>query len=161
MSSLLGLFLFLCFAAASSRADTFQSFSFNATLTDSGISSGTLTLDETTGLFTGANLSMSFLMPRPQVPSNYIFSMVESQGVFGAPSSDDPGREFFDLELDEPDLSNPNEPFVLDLVLPGTNLVGYGGGSVCSEAFNCSFALQEPSGFNVFGQFAPSLLITR
>ena len=150
MRCLLGLILFLCFAGASSRADSFQAFSFNATLTDSGTTTGTLTLDETTGLFTAVNLSTSFLMLRPSVPSSYIFNAIDFQGDVGAGSSDDPYRVYFNLDLIDPQLSNPDDLYRLNLLFQNSSLVGYGVGSVCFEASDCFFSL-ENSAFLALG----------
>lgn len=110
----------LAFLAASTlavHADTFSTFNIDGTLSDGGSFSGTVLLDSTTGVFTGADFTVLSIGG----PYNFV-SVAAAQNIG----------------------SNTNVVFrqtgnqdVFGLNLPNASLIGYMGGTLCSVDQPC------------------------
>jgi hypothetical protein len=109
------------------HADTLSTFDLNATTASGGSASGTVTLDATTGLFTSADITVltqggQFLFNGVPVPFITSFATVT----------------FVPDSL--------NNTFILSL--PGSSLIGYTGGELCSVLLHCGNSMvSEPSQF--------------
>lgn len=128
---------FLPIASTPVSADTIQIFNATGTFDDSAVLSGTVTIDETTGVATAVNLDISSLSPQG-------LTFVQFQGLLhtsglGFPYLIRAGSLPTDFLL----------PY-FDLEVPLHSLVGYAGGPICPLA--CSgdgSTLYESSNFLV------------
>ena len=107
------------FVSQSAHADTFSTFTVNATLA-SGTVAGTVTLDETLGVFTNSNVVASYS------GVNYVFT--------GAPILIDSEPTYDRTHFG--DTAIANSFFAVDL--PISSLIGYAGGALCSANAPCT-----------------------
>jgi alpha-acetolactate decarboxylase len=114
------IFQFVALAALSTglvaRADTIQTFNFDASL-GQGFADGTITIDTTSGSVKSGDIVISgpdadTLSGAPSFQASQSSSL--SQVIF------EDGKDFFEIEI------------------PTGSLVGYTGGSLCSEDVSCS-----------------------
>jgi hypothetical protein len=103
----------LCLFAASAKADTIQSYQFNAVLAP-GTASGTVTFDETTGLFTGGVISATVS------GTSYLFDTLSSSGLGGNTATFE-------------QLIHGGQNGFFQINIPGINNVNYAGGGVCTS----------------------------
>ncbi len=108
------------FGGLSARADTVQPFSFQGTLSDGSLASGTISIDTTTGQFQTSSFSFS--------DGTTTFSFDEPYG------QDSNGVETL--------VQFPSANADFFFLLPVGSLVGYTGGVICSDLVPC------PSGFS-------------
>ena len=114
-------------AAAAVRADTIKIYNLDATL-QYGTVSGTVTLDETTGRFTAANLTAAYGLTSSNftaAPASFVQNSTYDVTTFNG--------------------SLLGSTFVLDL--PVASLVNYAGGAVCSTSAFCTGSVS--SAFNL------------
>ena len=115
------------------HADT---LTLNGAFASGGTLTGTLTLNTTTHLITGSNLSAT--------------SNGQPVNFTGTPTSQQPNSGDFSIVLSN---TTGSVSSILDLYLPTTTLVGYTGSALCSSALPCGTA-QDASVINVtIGQF--------
>ena len=111
----------LCFSALSFFAPATYAalITFNASgvTADNSILSGTVTIDDTAGLATAVNLTLS-------APLSFTATNLGGQGA---------GLSFYTISA-----SGPGSDAVLRL--PTTTLVGYTGGSLCSVSVTCALS---------------------
>jgi hypothetical protein len=127
--------------AAAAHADTIT-FNFNGTLQNfingrpdgSGIANGTVDVDTTNGVFTGADFTVSVS------GINYLFNTAPSpQGpVFTPPWAY--AAQFLDVAGDD-----------FQLALPVITLVGYAGSAVCTSISPCPLKIGEILSLFVYG----------
>lgn len=117
-------------AATVARADTINVFNLNAS-TSFGALSGTVTLNATTGNFTGS--SIIFLYDGPTFPG---FVNGATYSFTGAPVSSTKGTGFSSNDFLG---TGDKTAFDFDLSLPMASLIGYKGGAICSVSL-CSSA---------------------
>jgi hypothetical protein len=104
-------------ATVAAHADTIDLFNYQATLTNSFTSSGTVTIDVTTGVIDSVNIGVFKGSTLYETFTNIIDQYA------------DPGFNFYVSDLD--DANSDNYPsFAFDL--PQTYLVNYEGGFVCA-----------------------------
>jgi hypothetical protein len=114
-------------ASLAARADSFTTFTLNSSFVGGGTIDGTLTLDTTKDLFTGADLTASG------------FSPSFNDGTLSSVSSQGGGFGFYNVNI-----VSAFEPTAdLDLFLPVSSLVGFDGSSILD--------LSSVT-FNIFGQ---------
>jgi hypothetical protein len=139
-------------ASLIARADTFTTYTLNSSFFGGGTIDGTLTLDTTTDLFTGANLTAAGFVPSF---NDGTLSSIGTQGSLGLYNVNI--FSFFDPSAD------------LDLVLPVSSLVGFDGSPILDFSnvtfdflgntyFACSGSL-EPSGGNTSVTPEPASLL--
>jgi hypothetical protein len=132
--------LTLLAAPLAARADSYSTFNFNGTLDNNtgtgGSVTGTITIDTTNGTYSSSSLSSIY------GNSTYAVSSVET--TYASPSGSL-------VELSFGSSSQPSDA-VLDLVLTTTSLVGYTGGSICTDTAPCT----EGSSHYTSGYFAPN-----
>lgn len=104
-----------------SHADTIHTFALNATL-QSGTATGNVTLDATTGKFTGSAIALLYLA------TTYNFA--------GAPTASASQPSYIRTSFAS---VTPGGYFVLDL--PVASLVGYTGGALCTFNAACAGAV--------------------
>jgi hypothetical protein len=142
----------LCLAvlvsASSAKADTLQSFDFNATL-QGGSASGTVVIDTTLGTFVSGNFSAV------SNGINYSFPDFSRDGTLEStrPPSVPPVSGYFGLFV-TPDRHNG-----FQIVLPMTSLVGFTGSDVCTFTARCGGTTSLLSTFIIFGS-APADPVT-
>jgi hypothetical protein len=102
--------------SAIARADTFSNFNFSGTLAQ-GTVSGTISVDDTTGMFADANFTAAVS------GINYVFNAV--------PYLDSPDAHYHYAYYAD----SAGDGFAI--AVPIVSLVGYTGSSVCSETTYC------------------------
>ena len=129
-------------APIGAHADTIATFNFNGTLQNfiggtphgSGTVSGTVAVDTTIGVFTGANFTAAVN------GNNYLFNTAPSpQGVLSTPPAAYVAQ-FFSAGSDD-----------FQVALPVTSLVGYAGSSVCTSIAPCQLKHGQVSTVLVYG----------
>lgn len=162
----------VCFAGTAARADSFQAFNLNETLTGNGVATGTLTLDTTTGVFTALNVAVSVSNAFPLTPPHFVFTGITRQQIdFGASFGSSVNVGFVDSVQSDPGI--PSEQYDLELVFPVSSFVGYGGSALCAAPMPCGvFGFSEltltgpitglvPTGFEVLsGAVTPAVAVT-
>jgi hypothetical protein len=106
-------------ACASGRAEAATVFTASGTFTNGATLSGTVTIDETSGSATAADL-----LVRVDSATSYTFDEIFEQGV-------QPLSESYDLSFKRP--GPDNFPF-MRFFLPVSTLVGYQGGALASTS---------------------------
>lgn len=102
------------------HADTVSVYKLNYAL-QSGTVSGTVSLDETTGTFLNANVT--------GVYDGRTFTFT------GAPTLQENDLSFIRTHFAD----TLNDSFFFGILTPGTSLVGYTGGTLCSETYSCTY----------------------
>lgn len=98
-----------------SKADTLVTFNaVNHTYASGAKGTGTITIDTTTGTYVGLNYTYT------QGTTAYLFTTISGQGTFA-------GSQYYFYSFD-------SAGDLLDLGVPGTSLVGYSGGPICTTA---------------------------
>ncbi len=118
-------------ATLAAHADTLTSYNVNASFIPSvvggstGTATGTVVLDETTGMFTDSNLSVVYGAGTSNPAGSYtVTGGPTTQGITGAGNSYYTNFGVFGAQY-------------FGLVLPGTSLVNFSGGTLCSIAAPC------------------------
>jgi hypothetical protein len=124
------------------HADTFSTFNLNGTLDNGGSVSGTVVLDSTTGLFTGANFTVNevdVFFPSG-LQTTYTHAPIDQ--VLNGGITDTVFRS--NRAFDE-----------FSLKIPDSSLVGYAGGSICSETTVCNNGVAQLSSAFVYVSDVP------
>jgi len=131
------------------HADTFSTFNLTGSLDNGGSVSGTVVLDTTTGLFTGANFMVNevdgfFPSGLQTTYTNAPVGQVVTGGIFDAVFRSNRALDAFSLKI------------------PDSSLIGYAGGSICSETSFCNNGSgQVFSAFFFVGDTPPDGTATR
>lgn len=102
----------LLLSSVAAHADTFENYDLNAILYH-GVANGTVTFDETTGLFTGGNITATYNA------SKYLFNTFEGSASYDTIT--------FAQE-------NAANGLTFQLAIPGSSDLNYKGGAVCSDS---------------------------
>lgn len=103
----------LSVSSLAAHADTVESLSLNATLYH-GVATGIVTFDETTGLFTGGNVTATY--------NNNEFNFTVFEG----------SASYDTITFAQVNTANGNQTF--QLTIPGASDKNYMGGAICSDA---------------------------
>jgi len=154
--------LFVFSARSVARADSFQVFNLSASLAGSFVATGSVTLDSTTGVFTGEDITVS--SPGPLFPSqrsSFVFTSISQQQsvsypvfVPGNPNpvSEVPVYSVFSFFYDP---VYTNEEYAFQFVIPYANAVGYPGSALCTVTSPCGITTGLFLSFSNFFVYAP------
>ncbi len=108
-------------AASAAHADTIKNFNLHSDFNGGYVAQGTVTIDVTSGIVETSHIVLSQ------------GSTVDA--TFTTPDSYD---ETFGSSSFIAEFPDPAQGYTYDLILPTASLVGYTGGSVCTQSATCS-----------------------